>query len=955
MPLKLSDLARLGFTELEASLALLERVAPGDSAAEFASDFRVAASPDRALRFIVELRQRAASELSMVWSNETARSALLRVLGASEGLGDFVLRHPATLLESHWHQELSLPTELEMQTVLGQATSIDELRVAYRSALIRIAAWDLSQEALAAQSAVSRSLADLAAATLDAGLTLARAEAARLHGDTDVDSLRFAVIGMGKTGARELNYVSDVDVLYVAEPADAAATTIAQSLWRVVSGPSVEPPLWELDTALRPEGKDGALVRTLESHFQYYQRWAKEWEFQALIKARPIAGDMELGAQWRAAIDPLVWSSSNREGFVTSVQRMRERVIEHIPADEVYRQLKLGPGGLRDIEFTVQLLQLVHGRIDERVRQSDTLGALQALTEAGYVGRVESAQLDADYRFLRVLEHRLQLSALRRTHLMPDDEPSLRLLARSSGLATGAQDLLDSWSQIRARVRGLHQKLFYRPLLAAVSEIPIDGFNLSNDRAAERLAAIGFRDPTSALLHLAALTSGVSRRAVIHQALLPVMLAWLAEGADPDHGLLVYRRLSEQLGETHWYLGMLRDSNLSAQRMAKLLSSSRFVADVLELIPESVAWLDNDGDLVPRTLYELREETTALLTRHVDVQDAAVRLRSLRRRETLRVAMATVLGICDTRTQGIALTAIAENHLKAVVELARRTDSTLEFAVIAMGRFGGRELGFGSDLDVLYVYRDQGEATGSRNPATLVGRIQELADDPRLPFELDANLRPEGRSGDLVRSLDAYRAYYQRWSLTWEAQALLRARAVAGDSALGEAFEQMADLTRYPQQMDDGAVREIRRIKARVENERLPQGADPARHLKLGRGSISDVEWLVQLLQLQCSMTVPQLRTTSTLEALDGLEEEKILSSTDAEILRSAWLLASQLRSSSVLWTGRRADVLPTDRTDLDAMARLQGFKAGSASELEEMYLSATRRARAVFERLFYG
>src|SRR5690606_31393228 len=296
-------------------------------------------------------------------------------------------------------------------------------------------------------------------------------------------------------------------------------------------------------------------------------RWAKSWEFQALLKARAIAGDAELGERFVAGVAPKVWAASSREGFVESVQRMRERVLAHIPRDEVDVQLKLGPGGLRDVEFTIQLLQLVHGQADDEIRQRSTLDALAALAERGYIGRVEAAEFGRDYRLLRLLEHRIHLSRLRRTHLMPRDEAEQRAIARGSRLASTAAELMETWRSAQQSVRSLHERLFYRPLLSAVASLPEDGYALTSAQAEARLAAIGFQDPGGALRHIAALTGGVSRRAAIQRTLLPVMLQWLAEGADPDYGLLAFRRLSEDLGESYWFLRMLRDSSGAAERL----------------------------------------------------------------------------------------------------------------------------------------------------------------------------------------------------------------------------------------------------------------------------------------------------------------------------------------------------------------------------------------------------
>ncbi|MDQ1513527.1 MAG: [glutamine synthetase] adenylyltransferase / [glutamine synthetase]-adenylyl-L-tyrosine, partial [Microbacteriaceae bacterium] len=611
----------------------------------------------------------------------------------------------------------------------------------------------------------------------------------------------------------------------------------------------------------------------------------------------------------------------------------------------------------RDVEFTVQLLQLVHGRGDPAVRQRATLPALRALAERGYVGRVEAAEFGEDYRILRLLEHRLQLRRLQRTHLMPTDEAELRSLARATGLAASAADLVERWSRVRTRVRGLYQRLFYRPLLTAVAGLPADDLQLTSQAAAERLAGIGFSDPRSALGHIAALTEGLSRRAAIQRTLLPVLLQWFAEGPDPDLGLLAFRRLSERLGDTAWYLRMLRDSPLAARRLATVLAESRFVTGLLETIPEAVAWLERDADLRPRPRETLREETTATVLRHGTRDAAATALRTARRREVLRLALGALLGTVTVRELGPALADVTTALLAGALRCIRRDDGPWpEFAVIAMGRYGGAEMGFGSDADVIVVYRGLAgmvPEVAQRQAEVLVSELKRLTADPRLPLDLDFDLRPEGRNGAVVRSLRAYEAYYARWSLTWESQALLRARGVAGDRSLVDDFAALADRMRYPAELDETAQREIRRIKARMETERLPKGADASRHLKLGRGGLSDVEWIVQLLQLQHAARLPALRTQSTLEALDAAVGAGLLQRADAAQLREAWVLASRVRSAITLWTNRASDLLPTDRSQLEGIARILEYQPGSASLLEEDVLRTARRARVVFERLF--
>ncbi len=972
-PATLTELARLGFSDLERAerqLAALGR--PG-----IAPRLAIAADPDQALDGLLRLRERAPEALRAATAQPDAAERLIRILGASEGLGAFLLRHPEELVEVV--APLDGPPSAETYTddllaavgeLAGDPGRI-ALRVRYRRHLARLAGWDLAQPAPQdGLERVAAALADLAGAALEASLRIARRDAP--FPVEQVAATRLAIIAMGKTGGRELNYLSDVDVIFVAgagalpdgtalaeQRAVEIGTRLAMLAMRGVSELAVEPGLWEVDANLRPEGKDGALVRTLESHLAYYERWARNWEFQALLKARAIAGDVELGRRYEEAVAPLVWASAGRDGFVDSVQRMRGQVTDHIPAEQVDIQLKLGPGGLRDIEFTVQLLQLVHGLTDERVRVRGTIPALQRLTDQGYIGRVDGAEFAEEYRFLRLLEHRIQLSQLRRTHLMPTDPERLRILARATGLAATAEELRERWQGVKARVRTLHERLFYRPLLSAVAALPDDGlgFQLSSEQAIARLAAIGFRDPRGALGHIAALTSGLSRRAQIHRNLLPVMIQWFSEGADPDMGLLAFRRVTEQLGETAWYVRMLRDSSGVAERLTEVLSGSRFVAQLFERIPEAAAWLEDDADLRPRSLGSLLEEQEAINQRYWDESEAAAAaLRTLRRREMLRLAIAAMLDVITIDELGPAMSDVTTTYLAGALRIAHRYGDGIEFGIVAMGRYGGQELGFGSDADLIYVIEDRGAGERAQAVAEeIVHAIAHATEDFLVPFEIDLNLRPEGKNGAIARSIDSYRAYYERWSLTWEAQALLRARVVVGDVGVLASFTELIESVRYHAELSEQDVREIRRIKARVESERLPQGANPARHLKLGRGSLSDVEWYVQLLQLRHAAEIPALRTTSTLGALRAAEAAGLVDAADAARLRDAWILASRIRSAGTLWAAKPTDLLPTDRVALAGIARLLDYPlVGGASKLEEDYLRVTRQARQVFERLFY-
>ncbi|TDE90088.1 bifunctional [glutamine synthetase] adenylyltransferase/[glutamine synthetase]-adenylyl-L-tyrosine phosphorylase [Occultella glacieicola] len=977
---------------------------PGTASTALIGDVARAADPDLALLSLARLGEvdpdRAARLTQVLADPAGARTNLIAVLGASVATGDWLVAHPgdvelvlrprggvaadpanvrALLLESVGADPDSA---VPVASVRASDGSLNEMRRAYRRALLTIATEDLTaHDPEAFLPEVGAALANLAAAALEAALALARAELTD-HGA----GVRLAVLGMGKTGGRELNYISDVDVIYVAEPVDGAdeadalrvGTKLAATLARMCSMPAREPALWEVDAALRPEGKNGPLVRTLASHVSYYERWAKTWEFQALLKARHVAGDADLSVDYLAATRPMVWEAAGRENFVEDSQAMRRRVEDNVPPAEADRQIKLGRGGLRDVEFTVQLLQLVHGRTDETIRSANTLRALASLSAAGYVGRDHAAELAACYRFLRVLEHRVQLYRMRRTHLLPTSEDGLRRLARSMGRnplgdVPDANALMQRWQATRRRVRRLHEDLYYRPLLPATASLSADEVSLDPEAAKARLQGIGYRDPAGALRHIKVLTEGISRRAAIQRQLLPVMLGWFAEGPDPDGGLLAFRKLSEELGGTHWYLKMLRDSGAAAERLATLLSSSKYVADSLMRTPEAVAWLGDDRELTPRTPEALAAAMNAMLLRRDDPTDAAQAVRFLRRRELTRGAIGDVLADVPVTTCAAVISPAADMALQGAVRIATQT-ATAElgldadpsrFLVVAMGRLGGAEIGYASDADVLFVHdpRDGADPKQAQDWAVLVATtiaslLGKTGPEPVLP--VDSQLRPEGRQGPVVRTIDSYAEYYQRWAQGWERQALLRARSVAGDNDLGERFTSLIDPLRYPADgIDLAEIRELRRIKARVESERLPRGVPATHHLKLGRGGLSDVEWTAQYLQLCHAGTTETLRTTSTLEALAAARDANLITDSDAEHLTAAWELATRLRNAIVLSTGRvsgqKVDVLPSERGELAGVSRLLGYHAGHARDLEEDWLRTARQARVVMEQVFFG
>ncbi|USR80089.1 bifunctional [glutamine synthetase] adenylyltransferase/[glutamine synthetase]-adenylyl-L-tyrosine phosphorylase [Arcanobacterium pinnipediorum] len=900
--------------------------------------------------------------LDQITNNLQCAQRLAAILGFSTALSDLLIAAPHLLraIDEPYNEKLSIDNSDD------EGEFITSLRLEYYRHLIAIVAHDLTApNPTDSLYDTSQLLSDLAGEVLKQAL---RGAQRWVEGG---ELIKFSIIGMGKTGARELNYVSDVDVIYIAEPKHAdlpeteamrIGSAIVTWITRAVSARGQIPPLWELDANLRPEGKNGPLVRTLVSHQAYYERWAQPWEFQALLKARPLAGDCELGQQYIDFVTPLVWGVANREGFVDDVRRMRERVVAHIPQAKAGRQLKLGAGGLRDIEFTVQLLQLVHGRTDESIRPAGTIDAIRKLSAAGYIGREAGAKLENHYRFLRALEHRIQLQRLRRTHDVPRVE-QLDAIARTLGMT--AHELEDRWLAVRREVRQLHTAIFYHPLLPSLASLDPDNVVLDEHAARARLAAIGFKNPDLALRNISVLTAGLSRTATIQRHVLPAMIGWMSQAVEPDHGLNAFRDVSQRLGTTSWYMRLLRDSALVAPRLAHVLATSRYLAQLLPSLPDAITWLDDDQQLRPRTAEELSIELSALLSRRKTAHDKALAGRYLRRREILRMALGQTLNVVSAHQVRRALSDAMDIAVSAALAGAlHQGHRHARHCVIALGSLGGGEIGYASDADLIFVYDplpgSTPEAAGDEAQQVASSTLQLLKVAGREPpVNVDTTLRPEGKQGALTRSLSSYQSYYERWAQTWEQQALLRARFCAGDRDLGDQWFDIINPIRYPNTgLTPGQLREIRMLKIRMERERLPRGADPTRHIKLGRGGISDVEWTVQLCQLQHGAHHWQLRTPSTMAALDAAEEEGFILPADAEILRSAWTLGHVIRDLNVLGTaktGASIDLVPDDPVLLRLHAALNGTALATSQEITESYLRSSRRARAVMEQYFYG
>lgn len=836
---------------------------------------------------------------------------------------------------------------LHPELITGPAAIDRSIHLQVRQTLLRNAGDELSSQA--DLRSVTQAFSTAIDEIVERALISSRSAITDRH--PQATELSFAVIAMGKWGAEELNYASDIDLMFVHErnPADlegsrATALALASRLIAELSAATFDGPGLIVDADLRPEGTMGPLSRGIDAYATYYEKWAEPWELQALIKARHAAGDPRLGKKFFELANAVIWETGLDVDSLRGLRRLKAISEAEAAPDDIKR----APGGIRDIEFTVQMLQLVHGRHDATIRKLSTLGALEALRSGEYLSRDEHDELRDAYSFLRRLEHRIQLWDLRQTHRFPKGDEDRRRLAHSMGY-DGPDDLLRRVREVRSATRTLHERIYFRPILESLVGSP--SARLGPRRASERLTALGFKDPESATVALEALTKGLSRRSRAMQQMMPLMLDWLSLSPDPDLGLSQLRLILSKSSDHSQLVSIILNDPNAGERLSLLLGTARLVGDLIDRIPEFIPRLRTEEALnAIRDRDAAVERLMGLLASRPDMDERIGTIRRFARRNRLRIAARDVLLRPGTFETIQSLADGADAAMIGALSVATE-DDTSGFAVIAMGRWGGRELSYGSDLDLMYVF-DGIEREDALSIPGQLGRILSVPSKHGEGYELDAGLRPEGKNGPLSRSVDSYAKYYEEWAEPWELLALTRARPVGGDEEVASAFQVRIEPILWKDRLDHGVIQSIRNIKARVETERINPDEDADFHLKLGPGSLSDIEFLTQLLQLRNGFLNPALRTPSTITALAGLRDLGILDPRDHDALYASYEFCTRVRLRLHLQRGRLVNALPTDPDHLSSLASSLGYDR--AVELREHYQQVTRRARRVFVQHFF-
>ncbi|HXJ84466.1 MAG TPA: bifunctional [glutamate--ammonia ligase]-adenylyl-L-tyrosine phosphorylase/[glutamate--ammonia-ligase] adenylyltransferase [Candidatus Methylomirabilis sp.] len=957
-------LRRLGFADPAGALRNLHGMAPTPRDSELLSpaverlvaELADVPDPDMALNNLERLAGQGdrAAFLTLLGSHPGAIPLLARLCGTSQFLADTLRRHPTLvpwLLEPRTMRQW-LPDELEeaLATSLAPFTSRDGWcnalrRFKYRQ-LLRIGCRDILADA--DLTVTTEELSRLADVCLAAAWRWAQDGLQARYGvpvSTDGEPTGLAVIGMGKLGGDELNYSSDIDLIFVygedGWTTGGEAGSIANGEFfaegvRAIVGAlesvTEEGYAFRVDLRLRPEGRVGGLILSLDGYRAYLAERAELWERQALIKARVSAGDPAVAARFFDLVRPFVFRPGLDPGIVREIRRMKRAIDQSLRGkDAERRNVKLGVGGIREVEFLVQGLQLLYGGDDPWLRERNTLRAIFRLTERGYLSPALGRLLGDALVHLRTVEHRLQILHEFQTHTLPEDPTALGLLARRLGIVrpprAAARTFLARHRRVTAGVHAAFRRFFAAPP-AARAAVRIPSYT--------SLKATGFADPDRARQNLRLLLEGrplvpypdAARRALT--AIFPVLLDALWQSPDPDEALNQFERLIAAAGPRVAYLELLAGRPDLLAHVVELCARG-VLSQLLVTHPELLAALtDHESVVRSRRKQDFRRALAAVFAPRLTRAERKDRLRQTKQGQELGITWRMLLGVTNVEGFSQEMTRLADSvvaaaWLMALEETASehgvpRDDAgrTIPAAIIGIGKFGGRELTTGSDLDLFVVYQGPGWTDGATPVEAhvfydrAVERFSEFLGDitpAGIAFPVDLRLRPGSKGSGFATSLDAVGQYYREWADPWERQTLTRARLIGGDPALGRVLRKQLDALVYGPLAPPPDLKEMRGLRERMERELGKE--NPGRlHVKFGRGGLVDVEFITQALQMLHGARVPSLRRANTIGALEAVKAAGLLPTDDCDRLIESYRFLRRVSAGLRLFGARPADAL---------------------------------------------
>ncbi len=913
---------------------------------------------------------------------------LFRLLGASTFLSDILVRGDRGWPEVFRRQirigEKTRTQHLrELEHLLATAQSPDQfcarLRRHKQREYLRIGARDLLPSVSLEETV--RELTALAEASLDAAYRYSRAEVEKEFGSLFLPGRRelnrFAVIGMGKLGGAELNFSSDVDVIFLYENDEGESsggskgktdprtffTQIGKKIIHAMGDVTEDGFVFRIDLRLRPLGAHGPLVQSVDSATFYYQSWGQSWERAAFVKARAVAGDRALGAEFLKELEPFVYRRYLDYTTIEELRHMKSRIEnELLTAEGKERNIKLGYGGIREVEFFTQAMQLVNGGYELKLREPNTLRALALLAEHKFIPAEAKEKLSDAYRFLRQVEHKVQMVQEAHAHSIPEGEENEQSLARRLGYTRKPRQTERAlfWQDHRrhtANVRSIFDGLFYSAQKEMSDSAASETGSIWNDLdrrelITRELEKAGFGDPAKAYENLLSVRDGEvyappsPKRIKIMRTLGPALVAEIARSSAPDQALLNLAKFSHRIGGRSGFLRLLAENPRTMRLLVTLFAESQFLTDLFLNRPELIDTLIRvDLTRIEKTRDDMLADLRTAINESDDLESKLNALRRYKNEEFIRIGLHDLGAAIDIEQVLKQLSNLAEACVESALQLALKELQNRfgavpggRFAVLGMGKMGGRELDYNSDLDLIFIYDASEEAysfggtQGQLAAHEFYVRVgQKLitylsaATEEGVAYKIDMQLRPSGKSGPLVSSLDAFREYHKTSSALWERQALIKARCVAGDPELAQLIEEVAQSFAYSRGLDRDGVAEIHHLRMRMERE-LADENESRFNLKKGRGGLVDIEFLTQMLQLAHGHVHPQLRHRETLQALKALSEKKILQKHEYKLLHEAYLFLRRLDHRLRLERDQSIDALERDPEKLDGVAQALGY-----------------------------
>lgn len=1006
------------------NLRLLADVLPPDTLKSVTIAALATALPDMALNGLERISTVVPrEELLAVCNKKQSLNQLITICGASPFLTNIIGRDPVFFHQLFNERQINLrrseaETLAALRALAGETDDYPAIFKILRrfkfAEILRIAARDLN--GLASLEEVTGELSSLAAASLQIAYEVARRRLVIEHGvplmqtpqgEREAD---LTVIGMGKFGGRELNFSSDIDIIYFysSDQGETAGVPdgqggvkgkislhaffvkLGEMVSKAVSQVTEDGFVFRVDMGLRPEGKSGDMACSLRSAEVYYESWGQSWERAAMLKARPVAGSIPLGEQLLAAIEPFVYRKYLDYNLVEDMMGMKKKIDASLArSQEGEYNIKLGRGGIREIEFFIQALQLVYAGKNPALRHKNSLQALAALLEARIIKEDDYSALRDAYRFLRTVEHRIQVVQERQTHSLPHKEEEMRALARRCGYlrTNGLEKFRQALEEHRTAVSVIYGGLFLSRDEKLREEVNPDIYFFLDRKAdpdliKDMLAERRFERVDAAYDHLLLLRDGPPRANLTERArrllekIAPLLLQEIFASPDPDMALTNLERFLCAIGSRSSFYALLAENREILKLLVSLFGMSEFLSKIFFSHPELLdSMVSRTYATFTKEREEMESELAGLLALAEDFEERLDVLRRYRHEEFLRIGLNDTYGKLGQTEIATQLTNLADICLAAAHRMAQReltrfgrptwtgADGVVreaDFAVIGMGKMGGFELNYHSDLDIIYIYDHQGVTDGEKQLtnheffAKLAQKIISILTTQTREgyvYKIDTRLRPSGNAGPLVTSLESFRNYHREESQLWERQSLTKSRVVLGGELLRGSIEEIIRQTVYGVCVTDEARREIHRLRMRMENE-IARESEGSYNIKTGRGGMVDVEFIVQFLQLRHGCDHPDIRSWSTLTALKGMKGDGLLSEHDFAVLSHGYKFLRRLENRLRILHDHSMNDLGGPREYLDKLARRLGYDPKlkhPGDALMRDYEEVTEQVRGVY------